>query len=180
MKNVFELADKFTIGVNQVFTRFKTNYLVRKEKQFVKEALASGIPLIVSMYNCGVPEYGLNPEADYVFDHEPNGGLDLSVIEEGEKIVVSSSSITSAMHIAAVMGAKNIILCGHDCGTLDNKSHFAEYNEAINGDEWYRNWIKMIENDTILVRDKLREVYGCHTYSLNPFINFGLEGHEYA
>jgi hypothetical protein len=25
----------------------------------------------------------------------------------------------------------------------------------------------------------LKEVYGCNVYSLNPFLNFGLEGHEY-
>ena len=31
----------------------------------------------------------------------------------------------------------------------------------------------------MMVRDRVKEVYGCNIHSLNPFINFKLEGNEY-
>ena len=36
-----------------------------------------------------------------------------------------------------------------------------------------------IESNTLEVKKKIKEVYNCNIYSLNPFINFGLEGHKY-
>ncbi len=207
MKNVYELAGKYrgadiwivaagptmdfvdpalfenkiTIGVNQVFRRIKTDYLVRKETAYFDEAVASGTPIIASRYNCGTFRLGLNPPGEYVFDHVDNAlsDVDLSVIAEGSgKIVVSYSTITSAMHVAAVMGAANIILCGHDCGTLDGRTRMGGYNEAIGGEAFYRKWLGEILPQTQAVREKLIQVFGCRIYSLNPFIGLGFEGHD--
>jgi hypothetical protein len=173
--------NKVSIGVNQVYRKFHTDYLVRKEAEFADEARATGIPLIVSRYRSGTYKCGLNPAADFVYDHMDNGltAVDLSVIRKaGEKIVVSYSTITSAMHIAAVMGAANIILCGHDCGTLDGKSRMSGYNEALMGDERYRKWLGMIQPQTVMVRERIREVFWpCEVYSLSPFVGLNLEGH---
>lgn len=206
MKNVYELAGKYrgadiwivaagptmdfvdpaffenkiTIGVNQVFRRFRTVYLVRKETEMFAEAQKSGIPLIASRYNCATHSLGLNPKPDYVFDHLDNGlkEIDLSVIAPGSgKIVVSYSTITSAMHVAAVMGAKNIILCGHDCGTLDGRMRMGGYNEPLGGEKFYRKWLGEILPQTLAVREKLSEVFDCRVYSLSPFIGLNYEGH---
>ncbi len=214
MKNVYELAGKYrgadiwivaagptmdyvdptffenkiTIGVNQVFRRFRTDYLLRKETAMFDEADQTGIPLIASRYNCATFRMGLNPPPDYVFDHANNGltNIDLSVIEQGSrKIVVSYSTITSAMHVAAVMGAANIILCGHDCGTLDGRTRMGAYmtqdeemvDNARRGKD-YRLWLGEILPQTMSVRNKLIEVFGCRVYSLNPFVGLKMEGHE--
>jgi len=174
-------ANKITIGVNQVFVRFATDWLVRKETQLLDKAQESGIPLIASRYNCGSHRLGLNPPADFVFDHVDNGltEIDLSVIEPGSgKIVVSYSTITSAMHVAAVMGAANIILCGHDCGTLDGRTRMSGYNDPIDGEAFYRKWLGEIAPQTMAVRKKLSEVFDCRVYSLNPFVGLRMEGHE--
>jgi len=37
-----------------------------------------------------------------------------------------------------------------------------------------------IEAHTLALKRRLKEVYGTNVYSLNPFINFNLEGHEYS
>lgn len=173
--------NKISIGVNQVSRKFKTTWLVRKESALFDEARESGIPLIVSRYDCGSYPMGLNPEGDYVFDHLDNGNtqVDLSVIEQkSDKIVVSYSTITSAIHIAAVMGAKNIILCGHDCSTLDGKARMEGYNEPVSlSDQGYRQWLGEILPQTLAVREKIRTEYGCGTYSLNPFLGLAMEGH---
>jgi hypothetical protein len=178
--------NKIVIGVNEVWIRFSNlDYLVRKETARSQGAYESGIPLIVSRYNCGTLtgtrsgfEGGDRPY--YVFEHNNNGlkEIDLSVVGT-DKIVVSYSTITSAIHIAAYMGAANVIVIGHDCGTLDGKLRMGALPEAIAGDRFYRSFITEIEPQTLALRERLKEVYNCNVYSLNPFINFGLEGHKY-
>jgi hypothetical protein len=84
------------------------------------------------------------------------------------------------MHIAAYMGAKHIMLCGHDCGTLDQRVTYAGYYADEIDAASYTDWLNEIEPQTIALKARLREVYGCGTYSLNPFVNLGLEGHVYS
>lgn len=174
---------KITIGVNEVYTKFKCNYLVRKENKWMEDAYKTGIKLIVAEYDCG-GSGRLNEIVDgdyWFFKHLPNKGtkIDFSIFGT-DKIVVSYSTITSAIHIAAYMGARNIIICGHDCGTLDNNYNFKEYRKIpVQGVQGYLNWLKIIEDQTTQVKEKLREVYGCNIYSLNPFVSLNLEGHEF-
>lgn len=175
---------KITMGVNKVYVKFKCDYLVRKENEGIKQAHEVGSKLIVSQWNHGVKHRKQN-EVDgeyWYFKHLSNKqtDIDLSIVGT-DTIIVSWSTITSAIHIAAYMGARNIILCGHDCGALDGKNNFNEYhsNFPVKKNEWYSNWLKEIEDQTICVRDKMKEVYGCNIYSLNPFASLNLEGHKF-
>jgi hypothetical protein len=178
--------NKLVIGVNEVWLRFPNiDYLVRKEAARSERAYYSRIPLIVSKHNCGVLSYRLTRFRGeypyYIFDHKDNavaGDIDLSVIGT-DQIVVSYSTITSALHIAAYMGAANILVIGHDCGTLDGKVRMDNLPGAIGGESFYRKFLTEIEPQTIQVRERLESVYGCNVYSINPFINFGLEEHRY-
>jgi hypothetical protein len=177
--------NKITIGVNQVYKRFpNVDYIVRKEAVWNDAALeaakAFGFKLITSRHSCGTLSYQKNEGADYIFEHPDNKlkDIDLSVVGT-DKIVVSYSTITSAIHIAAYMGAANIIIIWHDCGLLDGATNFPGYNAPIAGMSFYRNFLTEIEPQTLALRERLKEVYGVNVYSLNPFINFGLEGHEY-
>jgi len=177
--------NKVAIGVNQVYKRFPgIDYLVRKETKWNDVAKAAsgtfGFKLIVSQYNCGSLTSNQNTTGDYFFHHVNNDleSINLDVVGT-DWIVVSFSTITSALHIAAYMGAANIIVIGHDCGTLDGQTNFPGYGEAIAGAAFYRQFITRIEPQTLALRERLKEVYGVNIYSLNPFINFGLEGHKY-
>lgn len=179
--------NKVSIGVNEVYQRFPVSYTVRKESWNAQQAYESGYPMIVSRHTHGSLKGQVNAfEGDYdwyAFEHLQNGleDVDVSVIDmRYGKVVVSYSTITSAMHVAAIMGAANIILVGHDCGTLDGQVNYPGYHESPYGADFYRKWIGVIESQTAAVRDKLREVFGVRVYSLNPFLNFGLEGHKYA
>ncbi len=89
--------------------------------------------------------------------------------------------MTSAIHMAAYMGAKNIILCGHDCGMLDGKNNLNGYYENLSNRtiEWYSSYLKKIEDQTVQVKKKMKEIYGCNVYSLNPFVSLNLEGHKF-
>lgn len=186
---------KVTIGINQVYKKFACTYLVRKEVKFIQPSLATGSVVIVSEFDSGNLNSGdhkLNTNKVehpnlYYFEHLDNqhDKVDTSIIAElSNKIVVSFSTITSAMHIAAYMGAFNIILCGHDAGILDGKMNFDGYVDKITDTPWqnweqYRRWLKVIEGQTLDVKKKLEEVYDLNVLSINPFINFGLEGHRY-
>jgi hypothetical protein len=181
-------ANKVSIGLNDTYDHFPTTYLVRKEAAGAQEALESGIPLIVSEHDRGNPLRArtLLRGSYFRFGHGFNldgGPIDLDVVGT-DRMVVSWSTITSAINVAAYMGAANIVLCGHDCGRLDGRSNYTGYHdgkfvEIPFDDDTYRNWLAQIEQQTITVRERIREVYGARIYSLNPFVNLGCEGHRY-
>ncbi len=176
-------CNKITIGVNRVWTRFDTNYLVVKEQNVLQDAIDTGAIVFASRHHCGTLKYAVNTADGWFvpYDHMDNEleRVDLDVIGTN-KIVVSYSTITSAMHIAAYLGASNIIVVGHDCGTLNGKINFDEYPRPLNDSSgFYEDFMSKIEPASIAVRDRLEQVYGCRIYSLNPFLNLGLEGAVY-
>lgn len=121
-----------------------------------------------------------------VFNHIKNKHK-INKLPDDNKLVIGSSTIATGIHLGAYMGAKNIILIGHDCGTLDGEPNFNGYHTDStykiahkNGKTDYIKWLKKIEEQTITLKKLLKKKYGCNIYSLNPFINFGLEGHVYS
>jgi len=185
--------DKILIGVNQAYKKIWCDYLVRKETKFIKDSLDSESIVFVSEYDSGNLNSGENKlntnkiEHDnlYYFEHLDNGhtNIDTSIFGT-DKIVVSFSTITSAIHIAAYMGAKNIILVGHDCGTIDGEMTFKGYYNSIKDTPWqdwkqYKNWLKVIESQTIIVKNGIKKHYGSNVLSLNPFVSLNLENHIY-
>lgn len=91
---------------------------------------------------------------------------------EPHTLVIGPTSLHMAMHFAQYLGAANIILCGADCGLLDGKSNFDGYKP---GDNPYPVW----QRSLIEVANQIRND-GITVMSLNPFVNFALEGHEYS
>ena len=125
----------------------------------------------------------------FYFDHFRNNDAGPFKVDVAfNRIAVSYSTITSGIHFAAFLGAKNIILAGHDCGTLDGDVYFSDYHtkETIKIN-WknvnqYKEWVTSdaIEKQTIYLKQILKDKFDINVYSINPFINFNLEGHEYA
>lgn len=99
------------------------------------------------------------------------------------KLERSTSTIISGMHLAVFMGCKNILLIGHDCGSLNGERHVDGYSKegAVNPTGKYHAWISghNIEGKTIKFKKAIKNLYGVNTYSINPFINFGLEGNSF-
>jgi len=192
-KSFFE--NKITVGVNRSCCYFECDYVVAKDLRGLEEieenTLNKNIQKIYSLFNCGNTTSTRNDEnndKDIIYFHHPQNGNPRTEIigttnSNGEDlIIVSLSTITSAIHIAAYMGAKNIIICGHDCGKLNNNISIKGYNSIIppvQGANEYVEWLNRIENHTIKVCKKLKEVYNCNIHSLNPFINFNLEGFKF-
>jgi len=183
--------NKITVGVNRICKNFKCDYVVAKDGRGFKEILSAidyNTELILSKHESGNLHQNLNSvEYDhYIFEHpaKPGEAPNLNCIsKDSDKIVVSYSTITSAIHIAAYMGAKNIIICGHDCGTIDGEAVVEGYYQDIKPHQGsmfaYTQWLSKIESHTVAVSNQIEKVYECNICSLNPFINFNLEGHTY-
>lgn len=92
---------------------------------------------------------------------------------EGQ-IVYGSSSIHGATHLAAHLGARNIVLVGHDAGSIDESQNLDSYPSVTQAYS-FRVW----NEHSIILKRWLGEKYGARIYSLNPFINLNLEGHKF-
>lgn len=165
--------NKIAISSGLAYEHFSCVYAVGKDvpEQFPR---VNDIKIIASKHIFGGRGRLNIMHCDYYFDHQLNM-KDQIRWPEGDQIVVSWSTITSAIHVAAYLGAATIILCGHDCGTIDGTSRYGEYyNQGCDLD-----WVTKIEAQTIQVKDWIKRKYDCDIYSLNPFINLGAEGHVY-
>lgn len=170
-------SGRITIGVNDVWKKFPCTYYIRKDELHIED---SAHPLIVPEYKSAGYNFGKHVYGDYVFQHRDTAievHNHTEHLEHEDWLVTCSSTTPSAIHLAAYMGASIIMLAGHDCGTLDGNIHISEYKEPDR--EWYLNWLFRIERESLQTRDWVEDKYGCLIYSLNPFLNLGLEGHTY-
>jgi len=186
--------NKTTISVNDMVQYFKTTYLVMKDcmkpkfRDAVKYANDFNVPLLFTKFHEGKGNSKLNEVVNsnsYVFDHNPKANSFTQEIQElkEDEIVSSRSTITTAMHVAAYFGAKNIILCGHDCGTLNGNLYYKKYRPGGKHPKQYwgglEGAIAQYEDQTAITRDYLKKKYNCNIVSLNPFLNLGLEGNKH-
>ena len=197
--------NKIVIGQNQVYKHYPCNYVLMKdcmeEPRFprsIRKLDSMGIPLIFPEYykgyhskeNCPWDPQGgeknvVEHKNAYMFKHNPRKNSyeeELNELKDDE-IIVSKSTCTSLIHLAAYMGARNIMVCGHDCGTLDGNLYYDGYMESdwVGSENWsgIKNWMSHLQKESQLLRNYLYEKYGCNIHSLNPFLNLSLEGHEY-
>jgi hypothetical protein len=148
------LENKISVGTNQTYRKFNTDYIVRKEHSLLKTTLDnSNSKVIVAKLNCGsgVPiDTKKNINKLYYFDHLINvSKIDLKAFNKPNHLVVSDSTITSSMHFAYHLGAKNIILIGVDHGILDGQHTFKDYYKNISETPWknwgqYKEWLKWV------------------------------------
>lgn len=91
-----------------------------------------------------------------------------------DSLAYGSSSLHGAMHLAAHLGAAHIVLVGADCGTLDDAHRVDGY--PIDG---HKPWA-LYNKHHQLMKAWLVDNYRVTVQSLNPFINFNLEGHKFV
>jgi hypothetical protein len=169
------------LAVNQAHRIVQCDFIVRKENgEYYADA-----PIIASKHVAGCNSTTTN-EADYIFEHH-NNTLDKIEIEglhpHGSKIIVSWSTITSAIHLAAYMGARCVFLAGHDCATVDGKQVADGYYDGVKRltqEQDYSQWLSIIAPQTAFVRDWLQNEYKIPLITLSPFIGLKHEGHQIA
>lgn len=185
--------DKICISTNLVAEQFplKNFYLFSHYHPAVKRQLANpGLKLAVTHDLCSTrwgsqKVYGNesewcfgNPAPDNVvinklsFRDPIGSNFDPFSHSKDDEIVFGSSSIHGSIHLGAYMGAKHIVLVGADCGSIDNHDRLEGYPAG------HTPW-RLYDNHLIRMKKWLREEWGTTMYSLNPFVNFNLEGHTF-
>lgn len=196
--------NKITIGVNQVYRKFKCNYYIRKEHFLLDDALNSigkDSTIFVSNGDKGnldnknlnfINKNHKNNKNIILFDHYKNIDKNIKKInashfeKSNNKLITTHSTVGSAIHLAYYMGAKNIILIGHDCCSINNENNFKNYHDKniiqekvgdINKyNKWYKNWINNIEYQTVHLKIILKNNFNVNMHSINPFVSFNMEG----
>lgn len=157
---------KLVIGVNNVYRHFPVSYVCAKHKNDIIEAISKNNIVFYPEYNCGdKKQERLDNLPGIMFSHNQNQnekGLTFPDINKNE-IIVSSSTITTAIHIACHLGAKKILVYGHDCKASESETNYKGYYATSTGThphpQWYANWLTIIKKQTDDVIHWLKEKY---------------------
>ena len=122
--------DKVVVGVNRVCKFFRCDYTVSKDQSGIDEIKSGEYGKLV----CSLRDRGsLSTKkidiscCDYVFGHLQNIMKGNNFKTREDELLVSSSTISTAIHLAAYMGAKNIYVCGHDGKDINGKYWMTGY-----------------------------------------------------
>jgi hypothetical protein len=147
-------------------------------------------PIIASRWefgHVGGNELALDLPNVHVYDHRTNAVENFDAAREWptepDQLVVSMSTMTTAMHAAAYMGAAVILVVGLVCGTLEGRTHFKGYGHPADpdGDQppWMADWLARTERQAIGVKRELVRRYDVDVVGLFPWITPELEGLVY-
>jgi len=188
--------NKITVTINEVIECYlpTSTYMVTKYHQVANQIASQykNTKVIVSH-----KQYGNNNNKTgmtetkfdnlYIFYHNQNQANSTPIKKlipmEDDHLIASWSSITSGIHLAAHMGAKNIILVGHDGGAIDGRNWVDGYSHNDKPENQQESTAARnieFQKATIELKEILKEVYGCNIHSLNPFISLKLEGHTFS
>lgn len=179
---------KTVIGVNSVAQHIPCQYVLSHHYFVLQPFIDAQKYIVVTSHSeMGImepiPDYHLRPVwyherltgEFYVYRHLQQGftKINLSVFDTPGYLVTGGSIITTALHFAYFLGAKNILLLGVDGGMLDGEMNFTGYSPKTNTDHPI-NARPQLEQ----MADHIRGL-GVPVISINPFINMTLEGHTF-
>ena len=174
--------DKLTFATNDGWSNWlpRVNYMVTKYHAAAQEWCHSERIdcLVVSRGNTGQFDEVIEDSPDYfVFDHAPNAVENFSAQDFPDSgLVVSYSTITSAMHLAAYTGVRHIVMVGADCGWFDGVSTVEGHEDSFENPDFPRHF----DHQNRIVAKELRERYGCSVSSMLPFVTPNMEGHKFT
>lgn len=177
-------SDKLTVAVNEGFMKWlpRVDYAVTKYHHLtsVIDPDRCG-QIVVSAGDTGQHEQMWGPREDFlVFSHDINKTADFSADDwpdEG-KLVVSYSSITSALHFAAHLGVSAIVTVGADCGWLDDDPSIPGHGDSLETNTELKLALHF-ELQNRIVAEEIRKRYNIPVMSMLPFVTPNMEGHSY-
>jgi hypothetical protein len=179
--------DKIFVGVNNVYRKIKVNYSIFTHHPDFCEAL--------DKTECVVSEIDPSPRIDmpnfvesdrtfWMFKIGKYCAFEDNLVDVGKDDTLCLGNTISivAMNFAAHLGASTIVMVGFDCCAIDGKINYEGYAPKIYFlDQIRENTIeafRQYQNDLFvrnkkeihLMSKKIKEVYGCDTVYLSPFI----------
>ena len=175
-------ADRLTIGINAGWAEKldRVDYLVTKYHDVARDWVDSDrVSTVVVTQGLRGHRYLERLEDDrmLVVDHNentverwagewPDGGL-----------VATHSSITTGMHLAAVLGARSIVMVGADCGVVDGEPNLGNHNADTRNSQ--PTFFESFDRQNQKVANILRQRYGVAVMSMLPFVTPNMEGHRF-
>lgn len=190
---------KLTLVVNEAHREYPAVYSFAHHRETAAEAIEKGLQVVASDYcRCDLADGPNIFEGNWYSYHHPQQPktlvMDMSPLERelDDTLVVGSNTVTSAMDFAGrILGAAAIILCGVDSGSIDGKWNYHNYNGSGHvvrydsglecgtmggtGLPHVRAQISLIATVAAALRKR-----GVEIFSLNPYLDLGLEGHVFA
>jgi hypothetical protein len=195
------LENKIKIGINQAFNKCNCEYYIKKEivDMTFFELIDKESITFISNGRCGESSFSNVPIVEIVIKKTNNHNIvlynnyhniafeseDILQIEDmlannEDTLITSASTITSGIHLALYMGAKNIILVGHDCCDINGESNYTGYhtdktlsyshgNDINKAKQKYKNWLNQISDTTETIRKILKNKHNVNLLSINPF-----------
>lgn len=188
--------DKICVGINETFRDFPLRFLISHHHENLQEAIDSNNAAVVTaewhngfsvMPNPGdasiQQHYGRAHfrGSFYTYKHRNNtynvDDLDFSPIiqRKTDELFTSCSMPATAIHFAAHLGARFIVLCGVDGGRFNNAMCYEGYNH---GASTLPHHIIATRHIVPAVCEVLHATWNVWTSSLNPFIYPGDGGYE--
>lgn len=175
-------AEKILVGTNQGWSNWlpRVDYMVTKYAEHARAWCKServGL-LLVSRGHTGQFDEVIPDSDDWVvFEHAPNKVSAFTAKDfPDEGLVVSYSTITSSMHLAALMGARHIVTVGADCGWFDDEAMVRNHPDSLDNPDFAPNF----ELQNRIVANELRSRFGCSVSSMLPFVTPNMEGHKFT
>ena len=174
--------NKLTIGVNDgwALRLDRVDYMVTKYHDTALEWVADervGTMVVTRGLRGHRNMQALTDDRMVVVDHNENTveRWDGEWPEDG--LVATHSSITTAMHLAAVLGCRSLVMVAADCGTIDDETNLGDYQT---GDKQFQVSIfQSFDRQNRKVANILRKRYGLAVMSMLPFVTPNMEGHTF-
>lgn len=176
------LDGQLTVGVNHGWSNVfeSVDYMVTKYHELAFDWAGSprvgAVVTTRGLRGGGGPKLE-DPDGLFVADHNPNPveRFDRHCWPTDENsLVASHSSITTAMHFAAYVGARRIFVVAADCGTLDGA-------ENVNGHPTGQGLkvFRSFDKQNQIVKAELEARYPVHVVGLLPFVTPNMTGHTF-
>lgn len=167
------LQNKIVIGLNQAWRHCAPTYCITVHPELYAEyqdvRLRSACkPVATTWFVKHKPPLNLpyNDPTCYVFDTSPQ----LSIVNPvSEKLFIGRGVQQTAMHLAAFMGAKNIILVGVDMCDLGGDHHAHDQHVRFHGLP-PTNVYKEYRDFTAAVRYQIEQKFGARVLTLSPLL----------
>jgi len=175
--------DKLTIGVNFGWSLKldRVDYMVTKYHAHARDWVESDRvgTMVVTRGERGHHDLeAISDDRMLVVDHNHNTVEKWNGEWPENGLVATHSSITMAMHLAAVLGASTIVMVGADCGVLDGEPNLGDYNKERRSNQFAM--FESFDKQNQKVANIIREKYGASVISLSPFVTPNMEGHKFV
>ena len=180
------LKDEITICVNWAFRHCTDpTFQITKHHETAVECLTSttSTTCVVSEKNSShtsVAEELQQNDRVVLFAHPPSnksGPIKWSTSDaEKPELLVSWSTITSAMHLAAYLGASTVVLVGYDGGVFPQQRNVSGYKRRTAPDLFHKHRYWAFVDQTLQARNLLESAYDTRYIAMTPFLGLDLEG----